>query len=114
MMKMNHNPEYYQRIRDRYLDTIKYIRKEQIFLLISFQANFLFFKFINYAFPNAKIIYLKRDPWDNAISLFKANFQESVSYSSSFFGIGNEYAKLRKLMRFWKKMMEGELLLISI
>ena len=66
-------------------------------------ANFLYYKFIQLALPKAKFIHTFRNSWDNAISLFKANFQDTIIYASSFFGIANEYSNYCALMRFWKK-----------
>ena len=97
------NPDFIEELGDRYLDTIKYQRAGCKFFIDKLPANFLFYKFINLCFPKAKFVHTLRDPWDNAISLFKANFQDSVIYSSSFFGIANEYANYKALMRFWKK-----------
>ena len=98
------NPEFIEELGDRFLNTIALQRADAKFFIDKLPANFLFFKFIQLCFPKAKFVHTFRDPWDNAISLFKANFQESVSYSSSFFGIANEYANYQALMRFWKKM----------
>ena len=66
-------------------------------------ANFLYYKFIQLALPKAKFIHTFRNSWDNAISLFKANFQDTIIYASSFFGIANEYSNYSALMRFWKR-----------
>ena len=107
------NPEFIEELGNRYLDTIALQRANSIFFIDKLPANFLFFKFIQLCFPKAKFVHTLRDPWDNAISLFKANFQESVIYSSSFFGIANEYSNYQALMRFWKKMY-GENVFIDI
>ena len=66
-------------------------------------ANFLYYKFIQLALPKAKFVHTFRNSWDNAISLFKANFQDTIIYASSFFGIANEYSNYSALMRFWKR-----------
>ena len=70
-------------------------------------ANFLYHKFIKLALPSAKFVHVYRDPWDNAISLFKANYQETIIYSSSFFGIATEYSNYSHLMKFWESHSES-------
>lgn len=107
------NPEFIEDLGNRYLDTIALQRANSKFFIDKLPANFLFFKFIQLCFPKAKFVHTLRDPWDNAISLFKANFQESVIYASSFFGIANEYANYKAIMRFWKKKY-GENIFIDI
>ena len=107
------NPEFIEDLGNRYLDTIALQRAKSTFFIDKLPANYLFFKFIQLCFPKAKFVHTLRDPWDNAISLFKANFQESVIYASSFFGIANEYANYQAIMRFWKNHY-GERVFIDI
>lgn len=97
------NPEYIDDLGNRYLEVIAKQRGEHKYFIDKLPANFLYYKFIQLCFPKAKFIHTFRNPWDNAISLFKANFQETITYSSSFFGIANYYANYLALIRFWKK-----------
>ena len=97
------DPKFIDELGDRYLSTISLQRKGSNFYIDKLPSNFLYYKFIKLALPQAKFIHTFRNPWDNAISLFKANFQESIIYASSFFGIANEYSNYLALMRFWKK-----------
>ena len=73
-------------------------------------ANFLFYKFIKLALPGSKFIHTYRNPWDNAISLFKANYQDTIIYASSFFAIATEYSNYSHLMKFWKKISKDPFL----
>ena len=95
------NPDYIKELGDRYLDTIDLHRNGNENFIDKMPANFLYYKFIKLALPGAKFIHVHRDPWDNAISLFKANYQETIIYSSSFFGIATEYSNYSHLMKFW-------------
>jgi hypothetical protein len=71
-------------------------------------ANFLFYKFIKLALPGSKFIHTHRNPWDNAISLFKANYQDTIIYASSFFAIATEYSNYSYLMKFWDKLSKND------
>ena len=64
--------------------------------------NYIYYKFIRVCLPLAKIVHVYRDAWDNAISLFKQNYVNEITYASSFFGIALEYANYEHLMRIWK------------
>ena len=97
------DPKFIEGLGDRYLSTIELQRGGKKYFIDKMPANFLYYKFIQLALPKAKFIHTFRNSWDNAISLFKANFQNTIIYASSFFGIANEYSNYSALMRFWKK-----------
>ena len=85
-----------------YLDIINIQRKGKGIFIDKMPENYLYYKFIQISLPLAKFIHVYRDPWDNAISLFKQNFVNEISYASSFFGIALEYANYEHLMKEWK------------
>ena len=97
------DPKFIEGLGDRYLSTIELQRGGRKYFIDKMPANFLYYKFIQLALPKAKFIHTFRNSWDNAISLFKANFQDTIIYASSFFGIANEYSNYSALMRFWKR-----------
>ena len=89
----------------QYLEIIDIQRKGKKIFIDKMPDNYLYYKFIKLGLPMAKFVHVYRDPWDNAISLFKQNFASELSYASSFFGIALEYANYENLMRAW--MNEG-------
>lgn len=98
------NLEYFQDLGDRYLDFIYPHRGNKKFFIDKLPENYLFYKFIRLALPGAKFIHCYRDPWDNAISLFKQNYSINLFYASSFFGIATEYANYEAIIKLWKKI----------
>ena len=98
------NPQFIEELGDRYLDTIELHRAGALNFIDKMPANFMFYKFIKLALPGSKFIHTYRNPWDNAISLFKANYQDTIIYASSFFSIATEYSNYSHLMKFWKKI----------
>ena len=97
------NPDFIKELGDRYLATIELHRNGAKNFIDKMPANFLYYKFIKLALPGSKFIHVYRDSWDNAISLFKANYQDTIIYASSFFGIATEYSNYSHLMKFWEK-----------
>ena len=87
---------------DRYLENIELQREEKKFFIDKLPENYIFYKFIKIALPGAKFIHLRRDPWDNAISLFKEHYAENIYFASSFFGIALEIANHDFIIDFWK------------
>jgi tetratricopeptide (TPR) repeat protein len=70
--------------------------------------NFRLIGVIRMAFPNAKIIHMRRDPLDNCLSIFKANFViESHPYTADLTEIGRYYNLYRGLMRHWRAAVPG-------
>ena len=87
---------------DRYLENIELQREGKKFFIDKLPENYIFYKFIKIALPGAKFIHLRRDPWDNAISLFKEHYAENIYFASSFFGIALEIANHDFIIDFWK------------
>ena len=104
------NPQFINELGDRYLDTIELHRNGALNFIDKMPANFLFYKFIKLALPGSKFIHTYRNSWDNAISLFKANYQDTIIYASSLFAIATEYSNYSHLMNFWKKMSKDPFL----
>ena len=87
----------------RYLEIIDIQRKGKKIFIDKMPDNFLYYMFIKLSLPKAKFVHVYRDPWDNAISIFKQNFASELFYASSFFGIALEYANYEHLMKYWMK-----------
>ena len=98
----NLDVDFFISLGDRYLDHIKIHRGENKYFVDKLPENYLFYKFIKLSLPGAKFIHCFRNPWDNAISLFKQNYAVNIFYASSFFGIANELANYEYLIQFWK------------
>ena len=100
---INLDTDFFNSLGDRYLDHIKIQKGNSIFFTDKLPENYLYYQFIKLSLPSAKFIYCHRDPWDNAISLFKQNYAVNIFYASSFFGIANEAANSENLIKFWKE-----------
>ena len=85
----------------QYLEIIDIQRKGKRIFIDKMPDNYLYYNFIKSGLPKAKFIHVYRDPWDNAISLFKQNFASELSYASSFFSIALEYANYEYIMKVW-------------
>ncbi len=107
------SPEFFEDLGSRYLEYIKSHRNGVKNFIDKLPENHLFYKFIKLSLPKAKFIHCFRDPWDNAISLFKQNYSINVNYASSFFGIANEIANYEYLTKFWKSL-DGEKALLDV
>ena len=65
--------------------------------------NFLYIGFINYFFPNAKIIHCKRNPKDNCLSIFKNLFDAELPWAYDQKKLYKYYNFYSDIMNFWNK-----------
>ena len=96
-----------------YENRIEFIRQGNKFFIDKLPGNYISIGFISHIFPKAKIIYVKRDPWDNAISLFKQFYVSNIPYASTFFNIAVIYANHEELMRYWQEDLKIEFLTVN-
>ena len=69
--------------------------------------NYFHLGYIKCAFPNAKVIQVKRNRWDIATSIFKQFFVDNIRYSTKFFNIALQIANYEALMSFWNKNIDS-------
>ena len=96
-----------------YENRINFIRQDNKFFIDKLPGNYISIGYIAHIFPKAKIIYVKRDPWDNAISLFKQFFVSNVPYASTFFNIAVIYANHEEFIRYWQDTLKIDFLTVE-
>lgn len=62
--------------------------------------------------PEAPLIWLQRDPLDNAWSCFRTFFIHGVAWSYDLTDIGHHFTLERELLDFWQQKLEGRLLVV--
>tara|TARA_B100000579_G_scaffold372158_1_gene335152 strand:+ start:2373 stop:3917 length:1545 start_codon:yes stop_codon:yes gene_type:complete len=70
-------------------------------------SNFLWVGFIKLLFPDAKIIYTKRNLEDVCISCYKNNFEPGLNWTNEISDIVKMYKEHSKIMDFWKNKTEN-------
>lgn len=78
-----------------------------------FPGNFHYVGFIARAFPQARIVCLRRHPMDTVLSNFRNLFAISsryYDYSYDLLDIAAYYARFDRLMRFWHQALPGRVL----
>ena len=76
-------------------------------------GNYLHLGFIATILPGAKIVHCRRDPSDNAISLYFTDFMVGHEYSNDLRAIGRQIRGMRTLMAHWEAMLGGRLLTVD-
>lgn len=75
--------------------------------------NFRFVGAILSTFPSAKIIQMRRDPQDLALSIYSHQFHEYHSYACSLPAIAHAIVQANQLMDYWSKAFSEQVLDIS-
>jgi len=90
-------------IRKNYINELKKISKSA-YTTDKMPLNFRWIGFIAYAFPNAKIIHVKRDAMATCWSNYKANFSKGgLAFAFDQIDIAEYYKLYEDLMDFWQK-----------
>tara|TARA_Y100000768_G_scaffold329486_1_gene267829 strand:+ start:1532 stop:3247 length:1716 start_codon:yes stop_codon:yes gene_type:complete len=94
---------FMQNIRDKYINFLTKLKDNgSNYVTDKLPHNFIFIGLIKIIFPDAKIIYCKRDPIDNCFSLFTHKFIEmSHQYSYNQSMLAKYYLLHEDLMNFW-------------
>ncbi len=90
-------------MRAHYLNKVgAYLHDDCDFFIDKTPSNFVHVGLIKVLFPEALIIDSRRDPRDNAISLYRQNFSVGNEFSSSFETIILYYEKYQEIMAHWR------------
>lgn len=71
-------------------------------------GNFLRVGLIHAAFPNARIIHVRRHPVDNCLSIFFQSFNELHQYAFNLEDLVHYRQEYERLMRHWRKVMPAD------
>ena len=93
--KLSLAERYWEKIRDHNKQSIKTTNKNLY--------NYLYVGIIANNIPNSKIINCFRNPLDNILSIYRANFATGNQYSSSLIDCAKVYLNQEKVMNEYKK-----------
>ena len=100
--------------RIKYSEKLYNIGANSKFVTDKLPHNFILIGFIKILFPDAKIIYCKRDKTDNCFSLYSHKFvDKSHGYCYSQKILGKYYKLHLKLMDHWLKLFKDEIYVLN-
>ena len=82
-----------------YIQKVKKIFRKECITTNKNLLNFVYSRLISNEFPNAKIVYCFRNPLDNILSLYRANFRFGMRFSSSIEESAKIYIYHENLMK---------------
>ena len=68
-------------------------------------SNFLALGLIHAAFPNARIIHMRRGAIDTCLSIYFQDFESAYTYANDLGDLAHAYSLYHELMNFWRKAL---------
>jgi len=107
------NSDSLLRVRSFYFKNIKALTNKS-YIIDKMPQNFLYLGFIALAFPEAKIIHIKRSPMAIAWSNYKTSLPSpGLGYSNNLKDINDYFVLYQELMEFWYSKINNKILSIS-
>lgn len=79
------------------------------YLIDKTPANFLYIGLIAKAFPNAKIVHLRRNPMDSCYAMYKTLFRMGYPFSYNLEDLARYYIAYHQLMEHWRSVLPGRI-----
>ena len=98
---------------ERYLDHLRTLAPGAARVTDKLPGNYLHLGFIATILPGATIIHCRRDPLDNAVSLYFTDFMVGHEYSNDLHAIGRQIRGMRALMAHWRAVLGDRLLAVD-
>ncbi len=95
---------------ERYISHLRALAPEAARVTDKLPGNYLHLGFIATILPGARIIHCRRDPLDNAVSLYFTDFMVGHEYSNDLRAIGRQIRGMRALMGHWEAVLGKRLL----
>lgn len=113
MSMENLGSEQVQQLRESYLTRLLGRFGNGRFIVDKNPLNFNFIGAIAALFPDAKILYCKRAPMDNCVSIFKLPFDDNQGYSHDLAALGHFYLYHKELMKLWFENYSNQIMTVQ-
>jgi Flp pilus assembly protein TadD len=103
----------FQQLAQRYLESTKPLSEQSPYFIDKMPLNFLYIGFIKKAFPQAKIIIMRRNAMDTCLSNFRTLFAVNFSYynySYDLMDTARYFELFSELMNYWKSLFKEQLM----
>jgi tetratricopeptide (TPR) repeat protein len=100
-------------IANGYLNAVAYRLGNKPRFIDKLPFNFLYLGFIAKAWPDAGMIYLRRNPMDTCFAMYKQVFTWAYKFSYSLELLGRYYVAHDQLLKHWRKLLGGRLIEIQ-
>ena len=96
-------------LRENYLKKLKEVSQGKLMVIDKMPGNFRYIALINSAFPDAKIIHVKRNPAATCWGNYKRLFVSKNGYSFDLDDLTTYYELYENLMHFWEDLYSDQI-----
>ncbi len=93
-----------------YLDAVRHRFRGKPMFIEKLPENFLYLGFIAKAWPDARLVYLRRNPMDACFAMYKQSF---FRFAYTLENLGRYYIAHDRLLRHWRSMLGDRLIEIE-
>jgi len=97
----------------QYLDRVRYLWGDKEFFIEKLPKNHLYVGFIAAAFPDSPIVWLRRNPMDACLAMFKQLFTGVYEFSYGFDDLARYYPMYDRLHAHWSAVLGGRIIEIE-
>lgn len=90
-----------------YLGAVRYRLGDESMFIDKLPENFLYLGFIAKAYPEARIVHLRRNPMDACFAMYKQSF---FKFAYSLENIGRYYVAYARLLEHWRNVLGSRLI----
>ncbi len=94
-------------LANKYTQATRGYGMTEAYLIDKTPLNFLYLGLIKKAFPNAKIVHVKRHPMDSCYAIYKTLFRMGYPFSYDLDDLANYYIAYTNLMKHWDTCFEN-------
>ena len=87
------------------MSSVAYLLGEAPVFIEKLPFNFLYLGFVAKAWPDAGILYVRRNPMDACFAMYKQVFTWAYKFSYSLEWLGRYYIAHRKLLQHWRQVL---------
>ncbi len=97
-------------IGDGYMNMLSYRLGDEPMFIDKLPFNIFYLGFIAKAYPDARIIHMKRNPMDSCFSMYKQVFTWAYKFSYTLDGLGRFYPAYVRLLDHWQQTLKDRLI----
>jgi tetratricopeptide (TPR) repeat protein len=98
------------RIAEEYLQGVRFRLRDKPYFIEKYPENILYLGFIARAFPQARLLHLRRNPMDACFAMYKQSF---FRYAYTLENVGRYYLAYDRLVRHWRALLGRRLVEVA-
>jgi len=99
-----------RQIAQKYMASVDYRLTDRPLFIDKYPNNFLYLGFVAKAFPEARIIYLRRNPMDACFAMYKQSF---FKFAYNLDDLGRYYVAQDRLRKHWQNVIGDQIINID-